>query len=178
MNRTDIISLIENVRKSLSNSHVLNFDDPSAYTDDDYHNLTGLTKQQFNQLCSFIKTARSSNVRSIRTCTAILLTKLRTGLPNHILGTLFSLTKNQIQRCIHSARAALMQDFVPNVLGFGHITHEEFVRDHTTPTAKTLFSSDNDDAAIIVMDGTYIYIQKSSDYNFQRLSYSLHKHRP
>ena len=60
-----------------------------------------------------------------------------------------------------------MQDFVPNVLGFGHITHEEFVRDHTTPTAKTLFSSDNDDAAIIVMDGTYIYIQKAQTTIFK-----------
>lgn len=32
-----------------------------------------------------------------------------------------------------------------------------------------------DRKAIIIMDGTYIYIQKSSNYSFQRQTYSLHK---
>ncbi|VDI60677.1 Hypothetical predicted protein [Mytilus galloprovincialis] len=68
-----------------------------------------------------------------------------------------------------------MQDFVPHFIGFQHISHEDFVRNHTTPIAKTLFANDSEDAAIIVMDGTYIYLQKSADYEFQRLSYSLHK---
>ncbi|VDI73318.1 Hypothetical predicted protein [Mytilus galloprovincialis] len=71
-----------------------------------------------------------------------------------------------------------MQDFVPHFIGFQHISHEDFVRNHTTPIAKTLFANDSEDAAIIVMDGTYIYLQKSADYEFQRLSYSLHKNRP
>ncbi|OWF40567.1 hypothetical protein KP79_PYT19999 [Mizuhopecten yessoensis] len=32
--------------------------------------------------------------------------------------------------------------------------------------------------AILVIDGTYIYIQKSGQFMFQRRSYSMHKHRP
>lgn len=32
--------------------------------------------------------------------------------------------------------------------------------------------------AILVADGTYIYIQKSQQFKFQRKCYSLHKHRP
>ncbi|XP_069107262.1 uncharacterized protein [Argopecten irradians] len=32
--------------------------------------------------------------------------------------------------------------------------------------------------AILVIDGTYIYIQKSGQYLFQRRSYSMHKHKP
>ncbi|XP_076081629.1 uncharacterized protein LOC143052466 [Mytilus galloprovincialis] len=178
MNRSDITSLLENVRKTLATSHILNFDNPLSLSDGDYYNLTGLSKQQFNELSSYIVSARQTNVRSVRTCIAVLLTKLRTGLPNHILGTIFSLTKSQVQRCIHSARVSLMQDFVPHFIGFQHISHEDFVRNHTTPIAKTLFANDSEDAAIIVMDGTYIYLQKSADYEFQRLSYSLHKNRP
>ena len=42
---------------------------------------------------------------------------------------------------------------------------------------KTLFSQHKDETAIIVLDGTYIYIQKSADYAFQRMSFSMHKHR-
>ncbi|CAC5387886.1 unnamed protein product [Mytilus coruscus] len=71
-----------------------------------------------------------------------------------------------------------MEDFVPHLIGFQHISHEDFVRNRTTPIAKTLFANDSEDAAFIVTDGTYIYLQKSADYEFQRLSYSLHKNRP
>ena len=35
-------------------------------------------------------------------------------------------------------------------------------------------SQNNDEAAIIVLDGTYIYIQKSAGYAFQRMSFSMH----
>jgi hypothetical protein len=72
-----------------------------------------------------------------------------------------------------------MQNFVPKHLGFQHISHQELCLHHTTPIAKKLFTSDdNPDQAVLILDGTYIYIQKSHDYEFQRLSYSLHKNRP
>lgn len=31
---------------------------------------------------------------------------------------------------------------------------------------------------IVVWDGTYIYIQKSSDYSFAKKTFSIHKNRP
>ena len=70
-----------------------------------------------------------------------------------------------------------MKHFVPQNLGFKHIKREDIIKNHTRPLAKQLFSNDRD-SAIIVLDGTYIYIQKSGQYNFQRRSYSLHKNRP
>jgi hypothetical protein len=45
-----------------------------------------------------------------------------------------------------------------------------------TTEAKELFC--DGDKVAIVLDGTYIYIQKSSNYAFQRQSFSGHKHRP
>ena len=76
-----------------------------------------------------------------------------------------------------SGRTSLMQNFVSQQIGHGfhHISH---VSQHTTPLAETLFSQHNDEAAIIVLNGTYTYIQKSADYAFQRMSFSMHKHRP
>lgn len=103
--------------------------------------------------------------------------KLRTGLSNKVISVLLGLEEAQIQISITSVRKALMNDFVHLHLGFEHISHNEFCRSYTTETAAKLFGTNISDA-ITVLDGTYIYIQKSADYSFQRRSYSMHKNRP
>lgn len=101
MNRTDIVTLLQNVRATLSQkSSRLSFDHPNCLSDEDYYSLTGVTKHQFSQISSRLSSLRNSSVRSVESCLGILLVKLRTGLPNSILSTLFSLTKSQIQRSI------------------------------------------------------------------------------
>ena len=70
-----------------------------------------------------------------------------------------------------------MKDFVPYNIGFQHISHDEFSEKHLTDSAKLLFNVQANEA-VVVVDGTYVYIQKSSDYRFQRRSYSMHKFRP
>ena len=177
-NRTDIVTMLQNVRATLLKQTTrLNFDKTSSLSDEDYYNMTGVSKEQFTDIASRLSSLRNSSVRSVEACLGILLVKLRTGLPNTILSTLFCLTKNQIQRSVHSAKNAMMADYVPNHLGFQHIDHETFVNSHNTPLANNLFSN-NENSAILVLDGTYIYIQKSSNYKFQRVCYSMHKHRP
>lgn len=137
MNRTDIVTLLQNVRATLSKkSSRLSFDHPNCLSDEDYYSLTGVTKHQFSQISSRLSSLRNSSVRSVESCLGILLVKLRTGLPNSILSTLFSLTKSQIQRSIHSAKNAMMSDYVPHHLGFSHIDHETFVREHNTRCQK------------------------------------------
>ncbi|CAC5394877.1 unnamed protein product [Mytilus coruscus] len=82
--------------------------------------------------------------------------------------------------------SSLSDDVSVNLTG---LTREQFdavalhVKDlrnseHTTPTAKTLFANDNDDTFIFVIDGIYLYIQKSSIHQFQKMTYSMHKGRP
>ncbi|VDI49857.1 Hypothetical predicted protein [Mytilus galloprovincialis] len=61
---------------------------------------------------------------------------------------------------------------------FNHMSHSVFAQSHTTPTAKTLFTGNNEDTAVLILDGTYIYIQKSSYHKFQKKTYSMHKNRP
>ena len=151
----------------------------SALRDEDYYNMTGLSHDQFSELSTYITTMRNTSSRSTRTCLAVFLSKLRTGLPNSILSSIFSLTTSQIQRIIPAVRTALMESFVPRHLGFQHISHQEFCEKHITPMARPLFTSTgNNNEAVLVLDGTYIYIQKSSDYDLQRKCYSLHKNRP
>lgn len=66
----------------------------------------------------------------------------------------------QIRRAVQSARKALMSDFVPRNIGFPHITREEIIKTHTRPLAQHLLSDITTAPAILVLDGTYIYISK------------------
>lgn len=74
----------------------LNFDYPSALTDDDYYNLTGLKKDQFDSvLASISGHIRFTSERFPRICFALLLTKLRTSLSFSVLSILIRSPKMQ-----------------------------------------------------------------------------------
>ena len=139
-----------------------NFDDDRSMTDDEYKCLTSLSKEQFNDLIDQIPSSdiRHSSNRSIRTAIAILLCKLRLGLSNHLLGILFQMpNKRIVARSIESARKVLMNSFVPYNVGFNHISRNEIIHQHTSSVARKLFADDEPETAIVVVDGTYLYIQ-------------------
>ena len=79
---------------------------------------------------------------------------------------------------IACAKSALITNFVPNFVGFGAISRDDVQETHTSDLAVSLFSIFLSDSVILILDGTYIYIQKSSKNNVQRRCYSMHKHRP
>lgn len=58
-----------------------------------------------------------------------------------------------------------MENFVHYNLAFQHVTQEEIIQDHTRPLAASLFGTSGKEA-ILVLDGTYIYIKKSSNFYF------------
>lgn len=47
---------------------------------------------------------------------------------------------------------------------------------HQTEVSKRLHAT-SEDCVILILDEIYIFIQKSSNFTFQRISYSGHKHR-
>ena len=176
---SEIAQLLRELREIANKkANGLNFDNDDAMTDEDYTRLTGITKDQFNTVHESLSSLRSTSSRSTRTALAMLLVKLRTGLSLAILSTLFGVKKNTCCKAIHSARASLMSHFVPKHIGLSHIERSKVTADHTTEFAKVLFADSQTDVAIAVADGTYIYIEKSGDYAFQRRSYSVHKGRP
>jgi hypothetical protein len=71
-------------------------------------------------------------------------------------------SKRAVSSVINSARQALMDSFVPQNLGFGHVTRQEIINLRTTPVARDLMCDGGEDTAILVIDGTYIYIQVST----------------
>jgi hypothetical protein len=134
-------------------------------------------EEQFNDLVGAVSSMRNSTVRSIRVAVAAFLAKMRLGLSNRVLAVLFHLkNKCVVSRIIAQVRTSLMKDFVPLHLGFQHIDHQAAIDHHQTATA-TILHTTKPDQLCVVADSTYLFIQKSMNNEFQRRSYSVHKHR-
>ncbi|KAK3107904.1 hypothetical protein FSP39_024854 [Pinctada imbricata] len=179
-NKTGIASLIKEIRSiaKVNEKCRLDFDSSEGLSSSDYEILLGIGKEDFNDLVSHVKGIRDTKNRSVRTCIAILLVKLRTGMSNRLLSTIFNMEKTSIRRAIKAAREEMEVNFIPHYLGFQHISREKIIEEHTRPLAQELFGSTLYKPVILVIDGTYIYIQKSNNFQFQRKSYSMHKNRP
>ena len=180
LNRSSIIELLSNVRQVALNasSNRLSFDNLNDYTDCDLTNMTGLNKDQLLDLYNYVSPhVRNTPARSSLTTLVLFLFKMKSGLSNKFLSTLFGISKSSIRRAIHSVRRVLMNEFVPYNIGFSHISREDVINQHTRVLAQNLLA-DNNEQAILVLDGTYIYINKSNNFQFQRRSYSMHKGRP
>ena len=105
---------------------------------------------------------RHSDLRPSRSAIACLLVKLRLGLSNDVLATLFGFrNRRDVGHVLDGARQALIKCFAPKHLGFSHISRENVITNHTRPLAKGILA-DGEEKAILILNGTYIYIQKSA----------------
>ena len=99
------------------------------------------------------------------------------GLSNRVPASLFHLeNKRTVAHTIHSVRLALMKHFTHHHLGLQHIDRQTVIDRHQTSVASELFTT-TPNQLYISMDGIYIYIQKSSNNEMQRRTYSFYKHR-
>jgi hypothetical protein len=181
LNRTSILDLIRKLRYvALHNEQSrIDCDSDTALSSSDYVNLTGISKENFDELHTYIKEhIRNTPARSTKTSLGIFLFKMKADISKKVISTIFNISRSSLARAISSVRQALMQTFVSQNLGLRHITREDVIRNHTRPLAQTLFGDITESQAIVVLDGTYIYIPKSGNFHFQRRTYSLHKGRP
>lgn len=71
-----------------------------------------------------------------------------------------------------------MLQFVPNNIGLNSITREEYIRDHVTPFFDALYNPEpNEPKAILIVDASYSYMEKSSNFMALRQSFFMHKER-
>lgn len=85
-------------------------------------------------------------------------------------GSTFGLSKVTVGRKIKLARSALEKDFVSKHVNFLP-TRENLINESM---CQTLFSEDK---VVLICDGTYIYINKSRNYEFQKSTYTDQKKR-
>ena len=104
------------------------------------------------------------------------MVKIRTGDSDERLASKFNMSRRTFERKLQIARQCLTEDFVPRYLGLDHLTREDTVaRNLSIPSH--IFGGNQNENGIFVMDGTYLYVQKSANFLFQRKTYSLHKFR-
>ena len=144
----------------------IDFDNSYNLTTYDYRILTGLSLEQFNDLCDSIPNTSvyNTNNRSARMVIGALLMKLRFALTHETLAVLLGFSDRiTVHNLLQSARTALMKHLVPKYLGFEHISRHTLIEQRTRPLAKILLADNIDGKVILVLDSTYVYIQKSTN---------------
>lgn len=176
LNRSTIVQLVNHMREVCRHSQdKIDFD---RINDPDCRNITGISREDFLNLFTHISDKiKGTPSRSPKTSLGLFLLKLKSGMSNKLLSTIFRISRSSIRRALATVRQALMRSFVPLYLGLESVTREEIIKSHTRALAKTLFDV-GENELILVLDGTYIYIQKSQNFTFQRRSFSFHKARP
>lgn len=144
--------------------------------------LTSLTEDQFNMLYEFcVPVPRDdAGFRYVsRKDLLCFLCKIRQGVSDEFLQVIFRYsTRQRVSLAMKTVLHSLSMNFVPNNIGFGCITHENYVAQHITDFANELYNPrpNLERPAIMIIDGTYAYLEKSSNFRELRQTYCVHKH--
>lgn len=103
------------------------------------------------------------------------LMKLRTGRTNDDIGRTFSITRTAVTERLNKVRRAMENDFVFENVNF--VLSRDQLAQRSTLLSQMLFCNGDISRPVLVLDGTYVYVQKSSNYEFQKLSYNGQKKR-
>lgn len=161
--------------KEVVDSTLLHFENVDEMEDHVVHIWTGLNKAQFNQMLAEVPQLLEMPKASL--ALAAFLMKLRTGDSNERLATLLKISRPTLEKWIHQVRELLAEHFVPRNLGLNHLNRQQLL-ERNLAIPKTLFGSfEGVDTPIVIFDGTYCYVEKSSNYLYQKRTYSLHKYR-
>lgn len=149
-------------------------------TNFEFRTDTGLTEQQFNDLFSRVpsllaKFEHDKNNRTAYESLYMYLLKLRTGRTNDDIGSMFGLTRQSVTNRFNKVREAMENDFVFQNVNYMN-TREELAQNSTT-FSQTLFANGDESVPILVFDGTYIWCQKSANFDFQKQTYNGQKKR-
>lgn len=103
---------------------------------------------------------------------------MRTGSTYQIIADKFDVSRSTTHNYCTAAREALLNDFVPENLGFRNFTRRQLLQNNTD-LARFMFNDGDgeNDRVILIWDGTYIYCNKSHNHHHQKLTYSVQKMR-
>lgn len=158
---------------------VVNFEQDSDLTEDDYLVLTGFSIQNFDSLLGHCTAIKNSGNRSKRNALAMFLMHLRLNLSQRVLCLLFGIkSQSVLSETLDSVLCSLEEIFVPTHPGFSHVLRKHLIENHSVHSFDKLLISRVDDEGApldehrlqLIFDGTYVYIQKPSDFELQKLS--------
>lgn len=138
---------------------------------------TGLTSAHFSQLLNdspSLQTQFKSKKNSVDALHMFLM-KMRSGMPLADIALAFNVSAATVAVRLRKVRHVLENDFVPLHLNMVH-SREDLIN-HTTTMCRVLFCESESRQTVLIFDGTYIFIERSSNYEFQRDTYTDQKKR-
>ncbi|CAF3002057.1 unnamed protein product [Rotaria sp. Silwood2] len=121
-----------------------------------------LSKAEISEIASAISTS-NQNV-------FIFFTIMFRGISQAFASVLFDITQQRVSQIFHETIEKMSHAFVPKHIGSQVFTRQNIIRNHSPEWIKLLLPN-----AVVMIDSTYIYIQKSWNFNNQKKSYSQHK---
>lgn len=170
---SETIKIFDSLLTCNNNKIFDNFYDLSLVDDKLCFQITGWNKKEFIEFSKYIKSIKNNIERTKTQLIALYRYWLRKGTDQCTLSHLFT-DKNQqeISNYLNQIRTAINNDFVPLFLGANK--DREFYLKHNTKSVIELHELRANDLAIVA-DASYIRLEKSSNNNFQYLSYSMQK---
>lgn len=177
----DLQELLQMMRNNTLNNQAQNFTDESLLTDDEFSIISPINKMQFNEMLTFCDPVpQARGQRHIKKKDLILfLCKIRQGLSDDFLKLIFCYsTRQSVSLAISKVRQSLLMRFVPQNIGLNAIGRQAYIENHVTEFTNQLYNTDPPNRVpIVYIDGTYAYIEKSSNFQTLRFSYCVHKGR-
>lgn len=136
---------------------------------------TAHTKEEFDSLLSEVPSLVEEYGTGASDSLFFYLMKLRTGRSNVEIAAYCGNSPSTIQRRILVVREILSRVIVPKYLEFER-GRDDLVS-HKSKMSSALFDGDDQSRAHLILDGTYIYIDKSTNYLFQKQTFNSHKKR-
>ena len=167
----DLLEIVHEVSKH-ETSPKLKFE---TLSDSDCHAWTGWTLVQFQNMYDMCESDLVSGSSDSSRAIDLLLyfwAKLKTNLSWNQMTMLTNLSQATLSRYFHTIADILNTIVVPKYLGTNHISRHDAIT-HNTVFTKAFYG----DQVTLILDGTYIYLNKCSDHQFQRASYGGQKKR-
>jgi hypothetical protein len=178
LNGQQVAKWLTNLSLKLSQRHrLIDFNSNAGLPNEDVKMLTGIDRNAFQALVNVLKTSkmRESANRSLQNALGIFMILLRLNLSQRVIAFLFGVSQSVVSDAIDAVSEVLLEKFVPLHLGYEHLSREQ-IMNHMRPTFTTILERDEEDM-ILILDGTYLYAEKSSNFYLQRRSFSSHKNR-
>ncbi|XP_043469676.1 uncharacterized protein LOC122503266 [Leptopilina heterotoma] len=153
----------------------------NSFTDEAFESFFPVTKEQFQEIFRYCEESPVPRIGGFRYVSKkdllMFLCKLRHGLSDEFLSHIFQYsTRQATSLAVATVRESLMMRFVPTNIGFDAITREDYMNLHVSEFTNNLYNSQpNTPRVIAIIDATYTYIDKSSNFRSLRQSYCVHK---
>ena len=171
---TELVAYLETMKDMINNKNKKKAKHPFLdLTDSALVFETGLTQEQFRTLLSYFEN-EPIKVHDISLALGLFMSRLRRAYTFEELSLRYNVTRKTVSKYFEICRSILMKSFCSTYLSLKRDRADMI--SHQTERARRLHNAEGNHI-VLILDGTYLFIQKSMNFEFQRITYSGYKHR-